>query len=152
MLFGLIYQRNDHLQMLPKFGKLRYIMIYLPMFFSGIANLKIFTWCNVIQHIKKVSTYFAKDSNSGRTLQDHLPNLQKAPHKFCRISQIRNGNTMLFFLKVTVTFDRTPVRPHLSLFVGLRYMIWRSTIGKKKSKSKSLKPDLIVFSWSNDYP
>ena len=44
MLFGLIYQKNGHLQMLLKFGNL-----FHHVFFLQSAIWKKFTWCNVIQ-------------------------------------------------------------------------------------------------------
>ena len=43
--------------MLPKFGKLWYIMIYFTMSFLQIADLKNFTCCKVIIQIKKVSPF-----------------------------------------------------------------------------------------------
>ena len=52
--------------MLLNFGKLWYIAIYFTIFFFFfvIADLKNFTWCNVIQQIEKVSPNYVLELSS----------------------------------------------------------------------------------------
>ena len=145
--------KNDNLKTLPDFGKLHkndrmctsfFFFFFFGLSFLAIADLKKFSWCNVIQQIKspRLMLHWSKKSRSLKqisTINDSVVVETRMTHEYIQRSAVSSLNDEMCPFKYNHTCLQT-----------CNYRLFKLIYNEMNHKSKLSMPNNL-YSEAKDY-